>query len=174
MVAKKTASKKKPATKKPTARKRSGPPTKYNPLYHPDMVYRLALKGFTDEQIAKNIGICRKTLSLWRGKYPKLDAMMAMGKVLPNELVERSLFQRAIGYSYYKETPYSYLGKTKIIKTIEHVPPDTKAAFIWLVNRAPERWRYKLDVDITQPITLILPNDPRAKKLVKKDKHGDS
>ena len=155
------------------ARPGSGPKTKYNTIIHPDIAYRLALEGLTEEQISKNIGICRKTLYQWRNKYPEFDAAIARGKILPDDLVEKSLFQRAIGYSCREDVIMQYQGKPVVVHTIKHYPPDTKAAFHWLANRRPDRWRYKVEVDLTQPVNLILPDTPEAKKLIEEGKESD-
>jgi len=163
---KKKSSVKKTAKQETIPKKKPGPKTKYNPLYHPDVAYRLALEGFIDVQIAKEIGICKKSLYNWRNKYPEFDAAIARGKILPDDLVEKSLFQRAVGYSYPEDHIMQHQGKPIIVHTIKHVPPETKAAFIWLTNRRPDRWRYKMEIDVKQEVTFILPDDPRAKQLL--------
>lgn len=58
--------------------------------------------------------------------------------------VEKSLLQRALGYSY-EETSEKYedgeLTERKVTK--KHIPPDTTAQIFWLKNRKPEQWRDK-------------------------------
>ena len=166
--------KKKPTVKKPTTNRKPLPQSKYNPLYHPQVVYWMANAGLTDEQIAKEFKIVRKTLHNWRCTYPDFDAAMAQGKIGPNDRVEKSLYQRAVGYSCPEDKIMQYEGKPIVVHTIRHYPPDVVAGIFWLKNRMPEKYKDRHEVDITQPVTIILPNDPRAKKLVKKDKHGDS
>jgi hypothetical protein len=66
-----------------------------------------------------------------------------LGKKEVDERVERSLYQRAVGYSY--ETvkvflPYGSKGPV-YAPYVEHVPPDTTAAIYWLKNRNPAQWR---------------------------------
>ena len=49
-----------------------------------------------------------------------------------------------------------------IVPYVEHFPPDTAAAFIWLKNRQPHRWRDKKEVHETgdhtsqQPVVFEL------------------
>jgi hypothetical protein len=57
--------------------------------------------------------------------------------------VERSLYERANGYSYEAVKIFMQAGSKQpfIVHHIEHCPPDVGAAFIWLKNRDPDRWR---------------------------------
>ena len=60
-----------------------------------------------------------------------------------NKRVERSLYERANGYSY-DAVRFSCLLVAKepvIVHYTEHCPPDVGAAFIWLKNRDPDHWR---------------------------------
>ena len=40
----------------------------------------------------------------------------------------------------------------RMITYTEHFPPDTAAAFIWLKNRQPHRWRDKKEVSATADV----------------------
>ena len=58
-----------------------------------------------------------------------------------------------------------------IVPYVEHFPPDTAAAFIWLKNRQPHRWRDKKevhetgDVNETKTVRLELsPPRPRPRR----------
>jgi hypothetical protein len=74
--------------------------------------------------------------------------------------VERSLAQRALGYSYHAEKPFQYQGEVMKVQYVEHVPPDVSAAKFWLLNRRRSQWsdrsRNELsganggDIDISQ------------------------
>ena len=57
--------------------------------------------------------------------------------------VERSLYQRANGYNYEAVKVFMPAGSKQpvVVHYTEHCPPDVTAAFIWLKNRDPERWR---------------------------------
>ncbi|MEA4862207.1 MAG: hypothetical protein AB7F40_12410 [Victivallaceae bacterium] len=69
-------------------------------------------------------------------------------KTNPDERVERALLKRALGYLqreiYSEEIVDRKTGeptgeiKRKIV--IKRVPPDVKAAMLWLQNRRPEQW----------------------------------
>ena len=54
-----------------------------------------------------------------------------------------------------------------IVPYTEHFPPDTAAAFIWLKNRQPDRWRDKKEVHETGDHTSQSPSCssfPRLRK----------
>jgi hypothetical protein len=60
-----------------------------------------------------------------------------------NERMERSLYQRGLGYNY-EATKIFMPARSKqpvVVHYMEHVPADVGAAFIWLKNRDPEHWR---------------------------------
>jgi hypothetical protein len=61
----------------------------------------------------------------------------------PAERVERSLYQRGLGYNYEATKIFMPAGSEQpvVVHYQEHVPADVGAAFIWLKNRDPEHWR---------------------------------
>jgi hypothetical protein len=63
--------------------------------------------------------------------------------------VERSLYERAVGYNYEATKIFMPAGREKPVYApyIEHVPPDVTACIFWLKNRDPENWRDVQNVD---------------------------
>lgn len=72
-----------------------------------------------------------------------------MGKDLPDDRVERSLYQRAIGYTFDAEKVFCSNGRIARAAVVEHVPPDIGAAKLWLTNRRPDKWRDKVATELT-------------------------
>lgn len=103
-----------------------------------------ARDGCTDKEIAANIGINPDTLYTWKKKFPILAESLKKGKDVVDRQVEKSLLQRALGYSY-EEISEKYEGEvmTERKVTKKHVVPDTTAQIFWLKNRKPEQWRDK-------------------------------
>jgi hypothetical protein len=64
-----------------------------------------ARDGLTDEQIAKNIGISRSTLSLWKKKNSDISDTLKKGKEVVDREIENALFKRAKGFTA-TETQY--------------------------------------------------------------------
>lgn len=107
-----------------------------------------ARKGLTDEQIAKNMGVRRSTLSDWKNKYPDISDALKKGKEVVDIEVENALLRKALGFSYIEETRERRFNKTTgeyemmVVKSVKkHCPPDTIAAIFWLKNRNPMDWR---------------------------------
>lgn len=67
---------------------------------------------------------------------------------MADERVERSLYHRAVGYTFEATKIFMPAGaKTPVNAPYrEHVPPDVKAATHWLNNRRPAEWRNKSEV----------------------------
>jgi hypothetical protein len=135
------------ATKHP-----GGRPTKYKPDIYIILVETLAQLGLTELEIAAKLRITERTLNRWKNKFPEFCQALKSGKIEPDEIVKRSLYQRAVGYYF----PSVKIFKIKdepptVVRFMEHVPPDVAAAFIWLKNRQPKDWKDKREIDITKP-----------------------
>jgi hypothetical protein len=68
---------------------------------------------------------------------------LKVGKKEADDRVERSLYQKANGYSYDAVKIFMPAGAKKPIYApyVEHVPPSDVAAIFWLKNRDPAHWR---------------------------------
>lgn len=101
-----------------------------------------ARDGLTDEQIAKNIGISRSTLSMWKIKFPEFADSLKKGKEVVDREVENALLKRALGYKCTEtRTVISEKDGKKTEITIKEVIPSTTAQIFWLKNRKPGTWR---------------------------------
>lgn len=128
-----------------------------------------ARDGLTDEQIASNIGITRKTLAEWKTKYSDICDTLKRGKAVVDIQVENALLKRALGYSYDEVTRERVLdydpstgqvvgSHMEITKTVKkEVQGDTTAQIFWLKNRRPEQWRDKRDVSVEGEISTNNP-----------------
>lgn len=77
-----------------------------------------ARDGLTDEQIAKKIGISRKTLNDWKNNYSDICDTLKKGKEVVDYQVENALLNSALD-------------------------GNTTAQIFWLKNRRPDKWRDK-------------------------------
>ena len=144
-----------------------GRPTKYKPEYCLTVEY-MARAGMTDAQIAEKLGISEATITNWKKDYPEFLASLKAGKEDPDDLVERSLFERATGYQHEVEKPMVVsMGKdngseVEIVKFTESLAPDVTAQIFWLKNRRPDRWREKAEVEHSGTVQ-ITDDIPKAK-----------
>lgn len=103
-----------------------------------------ARDGLTDEQIAKNIGISRSTLNVWKDRYSDISDALKKGKDVIDRQVENALLRRALGYEYEEVKEKFEDGEiTERTVTKKEVVPDTTAQIFWLKNRKPDKWRDK-------------------------------
>lgn len=113
-------------------------------LYQPSFVIqatKLAELGATDLEAADFFGITRDTFYKWKHAHPEFADALKIGKQAADDRVERSLYHKAIGYSF-DAVKIVVVGKeVRKVPYREHVPPDTTAGIFWLKNRKPEQWR---------------------------------
>lgn len=123
-------------------KKERGRPSKFNDSVR-EKILELCKKGKTNAQIAEVIGVHVVTLEIWMGKHQDLRWAAKEAKQAADELVEASLFRRAVGFSHESEKVFCHEGKIIRAKVIEQYAPDARAGEFWLKNRLPDRWREK-------------------------------
>jgi hypothetical protein len=114
-----------------------------------------ARDGLTNEQIAHNMGITRKTLFVWQTRYPELAERLKKGKEVVDIEVENALLKRALGYEYTETMIEQSADGRKIRKTVKEVVPDVTAQIFWLKNRKPKEWRDKQDVNVNGSVPVV-------------------
>lgn len=130
-----------------SAKAEGGRPRGRPSSFTPDIARRaakVASLGASDAEIADILGIDTATLYRWKNQHEEFSEALRAGKSPADDRVERSLYQRAIGYTYdaVKVTVDAKTGKQTITPYREHVPPDPAAGIFWLVNRRKESWRH--------------------------------
>lgn len=110
--------------------------------------------GATDRELAEFFQVAASTFALWKVKFPDLSETLKEIKEASDNRVERSLYTRAIGYSFDSEKitvhkaevivkdGKAYRAPAEIVrvKVVEHVPPDVTAQIFWLKNRKRAEW----------------------------------
>ena len=115
-----------------------------------------ARDGLTDEQIAKNIGISRSTLNVWKDRYSDISDALKKGKDIIDRQVENALLKRALGYEYEEVKEKFEDGViTESTVTKKEVVPDTTAQIFWLKNRKPDKWRDKPGYEDTSELDKL-------------------
>lgn len=130
-----------------------GRPTKYKHEYAA-VAKALCRRGATDFELAEEFDVSTSTIWRWQCQQEGFRSALREGRDGFDDRVERSLAQRAIGYTYHTEKVFQYQGDIVRAKTAEHVPPDVGAAKLWLTNRRPAEWR-----EATQRIEHGQPGD---------------
>lgn len=161
MAKAKSATSKKPAPAK-------GRPSKYNADFTPLLAETLASKGLTDRQIAEKLGITESTINKWKIDYPVFSESLKRGKEAPDDMVEASLFKRAIGFENEKAVKIfmpANAGGPVYAPYTEIVHPDVTACIFWLKNRRPDRWRDKQEIEHSGTITDKLTKEERKARI---------
>ena len=125
-------------------------PTVYEPQYAA-IAKKACEVGSTDEEIADLFDVSVRTLYRWKNDYPEFCQALKAGKELADARVERSLYQRAVGYRAEAVKIFMPAGREEPVYApyVENVAPDTTAAIFWLKNRRPEEWRDRQQHEIT-------------------------
>ncbi|NOV28022.1 helix-turn-helix domain-containing protein [Cupriavidus necator] len=128
--------------------KPGGRETLYQEQYA-EQAYKLCLLGATDKELADFFGVVEKTIYNWKDAQPEFLQSITRGKMMADAQVAESLFKRALGYSHPAVKIMTVNGAVVHEDYTEHYPPDTPAASLWLRNRQPEKWRDKVQQELT-------------------------
>jgi hypothetical protein len=84
-------------------------------------------------------------------RNPALLHALKLGKKEVDERVERSTYQKAVGYHYNAVKIFLPYGSKEPVYApyVEHCPPDTVTAIFWLKNRDPAHLRDAWQLDAT-------------------------
>lgn len=136
----------------------TGRPTDYKSEYA-KQAEKLCLLGATDEDIADFFGVSARTIYRWKNVHEEFCQSLKVGKEKADDLVERSLYQRALGYVHDEDKIFNDNGSPMIVPTKKYYPPDTTAAIFWLKNRRKEQWRDKHEVEHSGGLSVTLESD---------------
>lgn len=130
-------------------------PLRYNPEYHNDWAWSLALKGATDQEVAEAFGVSKRTIIRWKSDHPEFAEAYQRGKDIADAKVKKALYERAIGYEVQeKESTVDVDPKTgeskpvRVKTTTKKYPPDTMAAMYWLNNRTKGEFAQRQEVTL--------------------------
>lgn len=129
-----------------------GRPSKYEAEWKDklEVVKGWARDGLSNEQIAHNMGISTTTLYEWQNKYPEFADALSKSKEVVDREVENALYKKAVGYTV-KIPQQKVLKDGTIVDYMQtiYIQPDVTAQKFWLVNRMPEKYRDKQQLEHT-------------------------
>lgn len=123
-----------------------GRPSKYRDI-DLDKVKLLAEKGWTDIEMSEFFNVSDRTWYRWKGEHDEFCQALSNWKENSDSRVERSLYERATGYTHKEDKIFVSDGKELIVPTIKYYPPDATSMIFWLKNRQPKTWRDKRELD---------------------------
>lgn len=133
-----------------TKGKKVGRPSSYKAEYA-KQAQKLCQLGATDADLADFFQVTIVTIWRWTGRYKEFCRAIKTAKDHADSRTERSLYQRANGYTFDAVKIFPPKGDSTepvIVPYREHVPPDTTACIFWLKNRRPQTWRDKHEHDV--------------------------
>ena len=83
--------------------------------------------------------------------FPEFSAAVRQGKEDASDRVERALFERACGYSHPAVKILVVDKGVQKVDYIQHYPPDTAAASLWLRNMRPVYWKERQTLEHSGP-----------------------
>lgn len=122
-------------------------PQAYDPVIV-EQARKLCELGATDIELADFFGVSTATIYRWKIEFSDFCEATKAGKSAADDRVERSLYLRAVGYTYEAVKIMAVKGEVVQVPYREHVPPDTSAASLWLRNRRKDEWRDKVDHEL--------------------------
>ncbi len=144
----------------------TGRPSKLTPEMV-EQARKLCELGATNEELADFFEVSIATVYRWIAQNPKFSVAVRVGKEAADERVKRSLYHKALGYTYEAEKVVIADGQPVKVTYREHVPPSDTAAIFWLKNRIPAEWRDRVvhACDPEQP--LIPKQEPTSLELAR-------
>jgi nitrogen fixation protein len=143
----------------------AGRPTNYRTEYV-ERAKELCEAGATDANLADEFGVSITTIKNWRVQFPEFLTASKLPKAVADERVERSLYERATGYSHDSVKIFcdAKTGEVTQVPFIEHVPPDSTAMIFWLKNRKPAEWRDRAELDVNVIKSVLITPDAKAER----------
>jgi basic membrane lipoprotein Med (substrate-binding protein (PBP1-ABC) superfamily) len=124
----------------------TGRPSSYKPEYAKQAA-KLCKLGATDADLADFFEVNTSTIWRWTGRYEDFCNALKAGKSEADDRVERSLYQKAVGYEYDAVKIFNANGSPMVVPYREKIAPDTTAGIFWLKNRRSDQWRDKQEVE---------------------------
>ena len=137
-----------------------GQPTKYKAEFAAQAA-KLCDLGATDADLADFFKVTTRTIDNWKAAHEDFFRSLKSGKVAADERVERSLYQRAVGYRQEAVKVFMPAGAKVPVYApyTEVIAPDTTAAIFWLKNRKPDEWRDKREHEHSGGFSVTLESD---------------
>lgn len=153
----------------------AGPSTKNrgkgHPAYKPEFVKQakmLCELGATNAELAAAFDVSVFAIKDWQVRHREFGEACRVGKDAADDRVEAALYSRAVGYTFDSEKVFMTKGGDVVrVPTKEHVPPDVKAAHLWLLSRRREDWAIREGDVPNEDGTVPLSNEERAKAMLR-------
>jgi len=132
----------------PVRRGAGGRPPKYKPEYA-RIAGAMLRRGASISELAEVFGVANRTIHLWQQTHDEfMQQFMQLDEALDSR-IERSLAERAVGYTYDAIKIMQFQGVPVVVPYKEHVPPDIGAIKLWLSARKRKEWHVKDELEVS-------------------------
>ena len=129
-------------------RNRGGRPPKYRPE-HAIAAGIMLRRGATISELAQAFGVANSTIHFWQTQHQEfLEQFLELSEATIAR-TERSLADRANGYTYDAVKVFNHKGVALVVPVKEHVPPDISAIKHLLAVKKPTEYRIKDEVAVS-------------------------
>lgn len=104
------------------------------------LAFKLALLGCTYDEIGLVFEVSGSCINDWTKEHESFGKQIERGGLLADANVSYGLYQRAVGYEFKETKVLASMGEIFREEVTVHIPPDVKAATIWLMNRQRKKW----------------------------------
>lgn len=132
--------------------------------------------GMIDKDVSKKLGVSYSTFRDYMKVHPELATSVYESKEVADFKVEDSLYKAAIGYEYeevkmLKELKLGADGKeefrtVEITTTKKTVQGSVSAQQFWLKNRVPEKYKDRIDTNISGSLGIIPVDEETIAKIM--------
>ena len=136
-------------------------PSSYSPAYA-KQAWKLAQLGATDQEVADFFEVDVRTIYRWKHDHKEFCQALKAGKDIADDRVERSLYQKAIGYEQDEVKIFMPANAANPVYAPfrAKIAPDTTAAIFWLKNRRAAQWRDKVETEHSGSALTVVINKP--------------
>lgn len=131
----------------------TGRPSKYKPEYD-EQARKLCLLGSTDVELADFFEVNEDTIHEWKKVHTSFSESIKKGKAQADANVADRLYQRAMGFEHPDVHVSNYQGEVTLTPVTKVYAPDPTAAIFWLKNRQRNKWRDKVDTELSGGLTV--------------------
>jgi len=126
-------------------RTKRGTGTKYNDTF-PDQLREYVKEhkeGMSRAEVGRLFHASPRAVTNWINRYPEFKQALIECRLIVDQEVVKSLYDRAVGYTY-TETKVVKDGEGNILKeetVTKLMAPDVAAQQFWLTNRQKDQWK---------------------------------
>jgi hypothetical protein len=120
----------------------------------PKQAFDLALLGYTDQQIADEMGVHPRTLDYWKKTKPEFLEKLIEGKAEADQKVVNAFYLNCLDRWIEEEEVHVYKGVITKVKVKRFIPGDKWAQAKWLSLRQRGQWAETQRLEINQTINI--------------------